>query len=71
MTHPMSVEVLREQGKTVFTCRVCERCIEISTDGALSIIHRGDQRAQHTGGSYSIAVDIKEQGNAQSAAVLH
>lgn len=71
MTHPMTTTTVRDQRKTIFTCTVCDRCIEIGADGALTIINRGDQSVAHAGGVFNIDVDLMEQRDAHGHPVVH
>jgi hypothetical protein len=48
--HTMAVEVQKDLGRVVFTCMVCDRCLEIRTaDGELTVLNRGDQAVAHSG----------------------
>jgi hypothetical protein len=48
--HVMRREFHSDQGKVVFICTMCSRCVEIDSEGELAIIRRGDPRAIHRGG---------------------
>lgn len=52
-THPMTSEVRRERGKIVYTCTICDRCVEVDMrEGDFKVLVRGDQGARHVGGAY-------------------
>lgn len=65
--HVMQAVLIEERATTRYSCLMCERCVEDGPDG-LTIVHRGDQRAMHRGGSLTgIAqtVDQPAQGKPQ------
>ena len=50
--HRMDCEVRADQGKIIYTCPICDRCVEIdSGEGAMKVLVRGDQNATHRGGA--------------------
>ena len=60
--HRMNVEVLKDLGKTVFTCVTCHRQLEIATsDGKLKILHHGDTTALHRAGSFPGAAGLVDE----------
>ena len=48
--HRMDCEVRSDLGKAVYTCPICDRCVEIDSSG-MKVLTRGDQTATHSGGT--------------------
>jgi hypothetical protein len=48
----MKTEVREDRGAVVYSCPICQRCVEVDrADGAMRVLYRGDQTAQHRGGA--------------------
>jgi hypothetical protein len=60
--HRMDVEVLKDLGKTVFTCVTCHRQVEVSiNDGALKVLNRGDTSVLHRAGSFGSGARLADE----------
>lgn len=61
--HRMDVELIAERAITRYSCPICHRCVEDGPDG-LRIVHRGDTRVGHRGGSIAVDHDEEPSGSA-------
>jgi len=48
--HAMDVDVKQDLGKVVYSCPICQRCVEVDDAGGIRILHRGDRSARHQAG---------------------
>jgi len=71
--HVMNTEVRQDLGKVVYTCPVCQRCVEIhDAGGTLKVLFRGDQTAQHRGGALAgIESEVEQEPVTRSRPLLH
>jgi len=71
--HVMTTEVRRDLGKVVYSCPICQRCVEIDdAEGALKVLFRGDQTAQHRGGALAeIESEVEYEPVNRSGPLLH
>ncbi len=53
-THRMTSEVRKHSGRIVYTCTICDRCVEVDMHkGGFKVLVRGDQQARHEGGVFA------------------
>jgi hypothetical protein len=62
--HIMNAEVREDLGTVVYNCPICQRCVEVDrADGAMRVLYRGDQTAQHRGGALArIETEVEQDG---------
>jgi hypothetical protein len=67
--HVMNTELIEDRQTMRYTCPVCQRCLEDGPEG-ITLIHKGDQSASHSGGSLGPAhCEVEQARPAQP--VLH
>jgi hypothetical protein len=65
--HIMNSEVREELGTVVYSCPICQRCVEVDrAEGAMRVLYRGDQTAQHRGGALAgIEAEVEQDRPAE------
>lgn len=65
--HIMNSEVREELGTVVYSCPICQRCVEVDrAEGVMRVIYRGDQTAQHRGGALAgIEAEVEQDRPAE------
>jgi hypothetical protein len=67
--HVMNAELIEDRLTMRYTCTTCQRCLEDRPEG-ITILHKGDPRASHRGGSLrNSSVEIEQV--APEKPVLH
>jgi hypothetical protein len=69
--HIMKTEVRDDRGTVVYSCPICERCVEVDrADGSMRVLYRGDQTAQHRGGQLA-GIDTEVEQNRPANPLVH